>query len=206
MVEVTGNIKKNDEVFAKKELKMFGNVFANENDVFKVSEILDNSINVTKDKTTLLLDKKTFNEYFELRHEDKYDKETEPKVVYATAASLPNDVSADAIHEMLEEADYEINTVFDRCVIVSCKLPNGFVITESTTFMPESFNEEIGVDICMDKIEEKLWELESYRLQNEIYEAEVLDECLNCECFDDGCDDCPFDIVYSRKNFGLDEE
>ena len=228
MIEVNNNIKNGDQVIASKDFRMYNNVFANMGDVFEVKNISNNVVQLFNKGVVLTIDRNTFDEYFNVlvahndnnkyssykkneseqnKIKDKYNKdyilnninESECEVIYATAASLPNSVDSDSICSMLEDAEYEINTAFGKCVIVSCKLPNGFVITESATFSQEKFNEELGVDICMGKIEEKLCELEYYRIHNEIYNAEILDECLNCEYFEN-CDECPFDIVYSRKD------
>lgn len=55
-----------------------------------------------------------------------------------------------------------------KTTVVQATLPNGFVITESSSCVdPANYNQDIGVDICMKRIEDRLWELEGYRLQCE---------------------------------------
>ena len=82
----------------------------------------------------------------------------------------------------MEKSKYEVHTVFDKCTIVSCRLPNGFVITETSACVsPENYDEELGIDICFNKIAEKIYELEAYRLQQMLYEEEVGCCCENCD-------------------------
>jgi len=70
----------------------------------------------------------------------------------------------------LKRAKVTVSTVEEKCTIVSVTLENGFVITESSACVDKAnYNEEIGRDICMGKIRDKLWELEGYRLQESLY-------------------------------------
>lgn len=53
---------------------------------------------------------------------------------------------------------------------VSVRMKNGFTVRESTTCVdPENYNEEIGKQICLEKIEDKIWLLLGYALQDKIY-------------------------------------
>ncbi len=100
-------------------------------------------------------------------------------------------ITEECIAEIMENSEFEIHTVFDKCTIVSCRLPNGFVITESSACVsPENYDEDIGVEICYNKIVNKIWELEGYRLQQWMWENEnkcCCEECENCSC-DCECD------------------
>lgn len=59
--------------------------------------------------------------------------------------------------------------VFSKATVLSCKLPNGFVITVSSGAVdPKNYDPEIGEEVCMKRIEDKIWELEGYRLQSEL--------------------------------------
>lgn len=85
-------------------------------------------------------------------------------------ARTKNTVTQSVIDELMESCDSDITTAFDKCTIVACKLPNGFVIVESSSCVdPANYDEDMGVDICMKNIEKKLWELEGYLLQNQLY-------------------------------------
>ena len=107
-----------------------------------------------------------------------------------------NTITEDDIEAILDGTRVTVNTAFDKCTIVSVKLPNGFVITESSSCVdPANYDEEIGVEICMNRIIDKIWELEGYRLQCELYETEhkknnICDEECDCGCIDLDCEEC----------------
>lgn len=91
-------------------------------------------------------------------------------------------VTEELVREIMENSEFEIQTVFDKCTIVSCRLPNGFVIVESSACVsPENYDADLGADICFDKIADKIYELEAYRLQQEMYEAANTCCCENCD-------------------------
>ena len=85
---------------------------------------------------------------------------------------MKNTVTQEQIINLLNKSNVEVQTAFGKCTIVSVQLPNGFVITESSACVdPANYNEEIGKAICLNKIEDKLWELEGYCLQKELANA-----------------------------------
>lgn len=118
-------------------------------------------------------------------------------------ARTKNTVTQSVIDELLESCDIAVTTAFDKCTIVACKLPNGFVIVESSSCVdPANYDEDMGIDICMKNIEKKLWELEGYLLQNKLYmdgitfgndddddDLECDGDCENCDLFDRDDDD-----------------
>lgn len=116
-------------------------------------------------------------------------------------ALTKNTVTQSVIDELMESCDIAVTTAFDKCTIVACKLPNGFVIVESSSCVdPDNYDEDMGVDICMKNIEKKLWELEGYLLQNKLYmdgitfdndddDLECDGDCENCDLFDRDDDD-----------------
>lgn len=60
----------------------------------------------------------------------------------------------------------EIYTLGDRTTVVRCVLRNGFEIVESSSCVdPKNYSEEMGHDICMGKIKDKIWELLGFLLQ-----------------------------------------
>ena len=86
-------------------------------------------------------------------------------------SKLKNTVSQSYIDALYREADKSESVVFDKCLVLSVKLQNGFVITESSACVdPKNFSVKVGLQICEEKIKNKLWELEGYRLQCEIKE------------------------------------
>lgn len=106
-------------------------------------------------------------------------------------------VTSERVNQIMENSTFAIHTVFNKCTVVACQLPNGFVIVESSACVdPENYDEEVGAGICLDKIKNKVWELEGYLLQNKLYEENDCPygcfDCDECPC-DEECDDCERD-------------
>ena len=61
---------------------------------------------------------------------------------------------------------------FDKPVtFVEVRMKNGFTVRESTTCVdPANYNEEIGKEICLKRIEDKIWLLLGYALQEKLYQ------------------------------------
>lgn len=88
---------------------------------------------------------------------------------------MQNTVTQEQIDDLLNHAEINSMNVFDKCTIVTVLLPNGFILTESSASVsPENYNEEIGKQCCLERITNKLWELEGYRLQCKLKEEESL--------------------------------
>jgi len=110
----------------------------------------------------------------------------------ATKVEAPT-ITEEYIAEIMENSEFEVHTVFDKCTVVSCRLPNGFVITESSACVsPENYDKDTGAEICFNKIADKIWELEGYRLQQWLWEEEndfCCEDCDGCTC-EEECDEC----------------
>ncbi|GAB2022093.1 hypothetical protein RyT2_11670 [Pseudolactococcus yaeyamensis] len=84
-------------------------------------------------------------------------------------------VTINEIKELLAKSEVEVKTVFEKVTVVTCKLPNGFVIVESSGAVDKAnYDVEIGKAACLERIENKLWELEGYALARERYENNEL--------------------------------
>lgn len=71
------------------------------------------------------------------------------------------------IDTILEKSQMEIFELFGKCTLVAVKLPNGFIITESTACDdPADYNKETNIQICLERIKNKIWEFETYNLQS----------------------------------------
>ena len=116
---------------------------------------------------------------------------------------IPPSITPESIEEIMENSTFEAFTVFDKCTIVACKLPNGFVIVESSACVsPENYDKEMGASICIDRIKDKVWELEGYRLQEELYREDT--ENFDCPCeFCDDCEGCVY--IYREEDEEIDE-
>ncbi|MBQ8057892.1 MAG: hypothetical protein IJ275_06130 [Ruminococcus sp.] len=87
---------------------------------------------------------------------------------------MNNTVTVEQINSLLDNSEITVNTVYDKVTIVSCKLPNGFVITEASGAVdPANYDVNIGREICMERIRNKLWELEGYALSKKLAEKEM---------------------------------
>lgn len=79
---------------------------------------------------------------------------------------MSNTITQERIDCLIDSATIEVKTVFDKCTVVALKTVDGFVIVESSACVDAvNYNEEIGKQICMERIKNKLWELEGYKLQ-----------------------------------------
>ena len=75
-------------------------------------------------------------------------------------------VLREEIDNLIETAEIDVKTVFDKCTLVTVKLANGFVLTESSACVDKAnYDESMGKEICLERIKNKLWELEGYKLQ-----------------------------------------
>ncbi|WP_413373313.1 Gp49 family protein [Paenibacillus taichungensis] len=79
-----------------------------------------------------------------------------------------NTVTKEQVQEIMENSEFEVfHKVFGKQCIVVAKLPNGFtVVGESACVDPSNYDETIGANIARSRIENKIWELEGYKLQN----------------------------------------
>ncbi|MEO2212112.1 Gp49 family protein [Paenibacillus amylolyticus] len=79
-----------------------------------------------------------------------------------------NTVTKEQVQEIMDNSEFEeIHKVFGKQCIVVAKLPNGFtVVGESACVDPSNYDETIGANIAKARIENKIWELEGYKLQN----------------------------------------
>lgn len=104
-------------------------------------------------------------------------------------------ISWEDIEEIINESDISFDAVFDKCIVGTCRLPNGFVIVESHSWAnEEDFNEDEGIEVCLGKFEDKIKELETYRLMSECFDCfgccvedvieEEFEDCEHCDEFD----------------------
>lgn len=80
-------------------------------------------------------------------------------------------VPKDVIDDLIARSEITVKTLFGKTTVVAMKLPNGFVLVESSSCVdPHNYDEAVGVQICKAKLEAKLWELEGYRLQERLFQ------------------------------------
>jgi len=82
---------------------------------------------------------------------------------------MKNSVTQKEVDNIIQQSEIDVKTEFDNVTIVTCKLPSGFVLVESSGAVDKrNYDEEIGKKICMNRIESKIWELEGYHLAKEL--------------------------------------
>lgn len=164
-------VKRGDKIRLVKEMAFFKNV----GEVCEVVEVIDDKYVVftfgNNGVRVGAVDMSSFETFFEMYKEPEEEIE-------AIA------VDPDYIKYLIENSDVTVDTKFDKCTVVTVKLPNGFVLTESSACVdPLNYDADMGYEICMESIMEKVWELEAYRLQCDLYEATMDNGCAcGSEC------------------------
>lgn len=79
-------------------------------------------------------------------------------------------VTKEQVQEIMGKSEFEvIHKVFGKQCIVIALLPNGFtVVGESACVDPANYVESVGEEIAKKRIENRIWELEGYKLQNSL--------------------------------------
>lgn len=86
-----------------------------------------------------------------------------------------NRVTEDMISELLVNADIQEHIFWNKELIVSYRLVNGFTITgRGACVDPANFDIKIGRDVALEDAKNQLWQLEGYRLQWKLFESGVL--------------------------------
>ena len=80
-------------------------------------------------------------------------------------------VSQEQIDELLNNAETQEHIFWDRELVVSYKLKNGFIISgRGACVDPANFNIDIGRQVAREDAENQLWKLEGYLLQQKLFE------------------------------------
>ena len=80
-------------------------------------------------------------------------------------------VTKEEVMENMQDVICKTATEIDKPVTyVTVRMKNGFTLRESTTCVdPDNYDEEVGKQICLEKIEDKIWFLLGYALQDKVY-------------------------------------
>ncbi|MEC5308861.1 Gp49 family protein [Bacillus thuringiensis] len=82
---------------------------------------------------------------------------------------MKNKVNQEDINVILDKIKWTVEEFYGKCTVVVAKLPNGFILTESSACIdPANYDVNIGIECCKDRIIDKIWHLEGYRLQCEL--------------------------------------
>lgn len=89
-----------------------------------------------------------------------------------------NTITEEHITRLLDQAAIQTQRMGRKTLVMVVTLPSGFEITESAACVdPQNFSAEIGHSICLERVRNRMWELEGYRLQQQL--AEELDKDRN---------------------------
>ena len=73
------------------------------------------------------------------------------------------------IDKILSESRVEVLKLEPKTTLVKVTLPNGFELIETSSCVdPANYNHDMGKQICMKRIEDKIWYLEGYVLQSKV--------------------------------------
>ena len=84
-----------------------------------------------------------------------------------------NTVTIEQVKENMQDVIVRTLDDFGKpCTYVTVRMKNGFTLRESTTCVdPANYDENIGKEICLEKIEDKVWFLLGYQLQEDLYRS-----------------------------------
>jgi hypothetical protein len=86
---------------------------------------------------------------------------------------MKNSVTREQIEAILEASLFYDRSMGVKSTVVVCILPNGFEIVESSSCVDATnYDHSVGIRICKERIANKVWQLEGYRLQCELAAAE----------------------------------
>ena len=91
---------------------------------------------------------------------------------------MNNTVTIDDVKANMQDVIVRTLVDFDKpTTYVTVRMLNGFTVRESATCVdPDNYDEEIGKQICMKKLEDKVWFLLGYQLQESLYKQEKMDK------------------------------
>lgn len=91
---------------------------------------------------------------------------------------MQNTVTSEQVKENMQDVIVHTLDDFGKPITyVTIRMKNGFILHESTTCVdPANYNEEIGKEICLRKLEDKVWFLLGYQLQEQLYSYQLAAE------------------------------
>lgn len=82
---------------------------------------------------------------------------------------MENKVQESTVENIIKNSEVNVETLFRKVTVVTVKLPNGFVLTESSgAVSAANYSKKIGVETCMNRIKDQVWKLEGYKLASEL--------------------------------------
>jgi hypothetical protein len=108
-----------------------------------------------------------YDKGYKVEYEDGYVSYS-PKLVFEKAyrkiGSLENTITQQNVDDFIIKV--ESLQMGDKTTVVKATLANGFIIVESSSCVDvKNFDMKIGIEICLEKIKDKVWFLLGFLLQ-----------------------------------------
>lgn len=187
-------LKKGDKIVLVKQMGVFDNV----GEVCTVEKVLDDgtiSFSFGKGLHLGVMSEDEFEKYFKIYEEP--------------VKKTSNRVTSDMVDDIIDNSEVIVDTLFGNCTMVALRMPNSFIIVETSACVDSAnYDEDLGFEICMGRIRDKIYELEGYKLCNELYKDYVDDvddmdndwnTCVDCPNWDD-CKENSYDCDDDKWN------
>ncbi len=80
-----------------------------------------------------------------------------------------NTITQEHVDMIISKSKIVYETFGNKTLVMVATLPNGFIVVDSSSCVdPANFDFEIGKEIVLGRLENKVWELEGYVLQSSI--------------------------------------
>lgn len=98
---------------------------------------------------------------------DVFEKAYLPLTINKNLRTNAPSISQEMVDDFIVEVFAE--TMGDKCTVVRAVLRNGFEVVESSACVSaENYDENLGGEICMEKIRDKVWLLLGFLLQTAV--------------------------------------
>lgn len=83
--------------------------------------------------------------------------------------TIKTSVTQEQISSLMDSAIFEDQKMGDAMTVVLAKFPSGWMELESSACVdPNNYDHDLGIEICKNRIADKLWKLEGYLLMDKI--------------------------------------
>lgn len=82
---------------------------------------------------------------------------------------MTNTITKEQIESLVNESVFTGTKLGQKTTVLHCVLPSGFEVVESSACVdPANYDQGMGESICKQRIVNRIWQLEGYRLQCEL--------------------------------------
>lgn len=87
-------------------------------------------------------------------------------------STIRNKVTKEDLNDLVSKSEITYTNPVGTLTHCAVKLPCGYTVTgESACVDPLNYNKELGETYALEKVLDKLWELEGYLLSNDIHRS-----------------------------------